>query len=136
MELGERRSIKRLIVPGLILIGIIWLPFSLFLAYVSIDSGRLEISAISFLLSVVLGGLVLRHLHHLYEYPLVEINGKHIIITAPLRKRSIYEISNIRRVVMFGPAVFFTHLGWPTCVTLRGLNSEQLSKLKQVLCGS
>ncbi|WP_347332931.1 hypothetical protein [Marinimicrobium locisalis] len=136
MELGERKSIKRLVFPGVILIGIIWLPFCWFLAYVSIDSGSLETGAISLLLSVVLGCLVIRHLHDLYEYPPVEINGKHMIITAPLRKRGIYELSNVNRVLMFGPALFFTHMGWPIFVTLRGLKAEQISTLKQVLSGS
>ena len=97
------------------------------------DSGKLDTALISFLLCAVLGGVILRHLHELYEYPLVEVSEKYLIITAPLRKRSIYELSKIRRVHMFGPSVFFTHMGWPAIATLRGLNAEQLAKLQNIL---
>jgi hypothetical protein len=136
MEFGKRKDIKRPLVTGLILVGIGWLPVSCFLVFVSIDSGSFETSAFSLVLIVVLGGVILRHLHELYEYPLVEINDKYMIVTAPFSKRGTYELSRIHRVWVFGPSVFFTYMGWPTFLTIRGLREEQVFTLRQVLSDS
>lgn len=132
-EFGEKKSIKRLLVPFLVLVGFVWLPFSWFLVYVSIDSGEAEVGALSAVLIVVLGGSILRHLHNLYQYPLVEIADKYMIITEPLRKRVPYEVKKIGRVRLFGKALFFTHRGWPAIATLHGVDSDQRSELVRTL---
>lgn len=132
-EFGKSGDIKRLITPLIILVGFIWLPFSYFLMAVSLHDKNFQTAALSLVLILILAAAIFQHLHRLYRCPLVEISGKFMVITAPMQKRSVYDLTQINRFRLAGPTLFFIHMGWPCIAPVRGLSAEEKDTLIQAV---
>lgn len=132
-EFGSSKNWKRIFWPTLLLIGLVAIPFTVFLVYVAIDSGGIQNTLTMTVMLFVLWFVVFRHLHTVYFFPFIQIDENFLVVCDMLSKRKVYnltKISNARRVFK---AVYFVHIGWPVMINLHGLPQKEREEVWSLL---
>ena len=79
-EFGSTGNWKRIIWPILLLIGLVAIPFTVFLFYVAIGIGGIQNTLTTIVMLLVLWFFVLRHLHTVYLFPLIQVDGSFLVV--------------------------------------------------------
>ncbi len=124
-EFGSTKNWKIIIWPAVLLIGVVAIPFSVFLVYVAIGSGGIQHALTTTLILLVLWFVVLRQLHTVYLFPLIQIDENFLVVCELLSKRKVYNLTNISNSKRFLKSVYFAHNGWPVMINLHRLSQRE-----------
>ena len=137
VDLGRSKSLNRIAVPIFLLVVVIGLPISTLLLYVGIDMFINNGEAL-FLLTIliVLGYMwfvILRHLHLLYSYPLIQFDENFLIFSEMLSGRKVYNLEDISKPKKVFNSVFFIYNGWPAFLNLYELTNQEREQLWTII---
>lgn len=132
-EFGKRKGWIRLIKPLLLYVIVLAIPFSVFMVFVALGSGTLRSLLFTFVGISVVTFLSIRHLHSVYTFPLIMIDGSLMAVMEPMFNRKVYERQRITRVCVFRHILLFRYNGWPVMVSLWELSLSERERLQEEL---
>ena len=117
-DFGKRKRGLRLIKPLVLYVIMLVIPFSVFMVFVALGSETLRSLLFTLIGISVVTFLSVRHLHSVYTFPLITIDGSLMAVMEPMFNRKVYEIQRITCVTVFRHILLFRHNGWPVVVSL------------------
>lgn len=132
-EFGKRKYWMRLIKPMLLYVVLLAAPFSIFMVFVAVGSGTLRALLLTLLGIGLVTFLAIRHLHSVYTFPLIKVDGSLIAVMEPMFTRKVFERARVTRVILFRHVLLFLHNGWPMMVSLWELSSDEREQVVDIL---
>ena len=132
-QFGSTKDWRRLIWPTLLLVGLCAIPFTLFVTHVAFDLGDLQYTLTTAVILLVLWFVVLKHLHTVYSFPLIEIDQNYLVVCDLFLKRKVYNLNKISNPKKFMKSAYFSYNGWPALINLHTLSSIEREKVCLVL---
>ena len=132
-EFGKRKRWMRLIKPLVLYVIVLAIPFSVFMVFVALGSGTLRSMLFTLIGISVVTFLSIRHLHSVYTFPLIAIDGSLMAVMEPMFNRKVYERQRITRVYVFHHILLFRYNGWPVMVSLWELPLSERERLQKML---
>lgn len=109
--------------------GLIWLPLAYFVIYMLILDFNvpedLGFALILFSTLVALALFLFRRAQTKLRFPEVEVTNHHLVLNRPLRKRCVYNLSEIKSPKFIFGILYFRHLGWPVVEPFHMPKEEQ-----------
>ena len=132
-EFGKRKYWIRLIKPLLLYVVVLAAPFSIFMVFVAVGSGTLRALLLTLLGISIVAFLAIRHLHNVYTFPLITIDGSLIAVMEPMFNRKVFERDRVTRVILLRHVLLFLHNGWPMMISLWELSSDEREQVVDIL---
>ena len=132
-EFGKRKHWVRLIKPLFLYVAVLAIPFSVFMVFVALGSGTLRALLFTLVSVAVVAFWSVRHLHSVYTYPLIMVDGSLMAVMEPMTNRKVYELERITHLHLFWHILLFMHNGWPVVVSLWELSLNERELLNKVL---
>lgn len=120
----------------LLISGLIWLPLAYFVFHIVFlnVNAREDIGTVLILFStlLLLALFLFRRAQTKLRFPEVEVTNHHLVLNRPLRKRVVYNLSEIKSPTFKFGILYFRHLGWPVVEPFH-MPKEEQEKLLELL---